>query len=152
MSMKNDFLLFRSGRNQFGDSGENVLPRYTPSPEVSARDELLREEHRRLNEQFLLRHRERWLSMFTGKKTLKSAWGFAFPHGRPSYSTFCKECREFDTTEEYFCFLLISHKRWGLRIMGFTEEEMDSELKVFEECGRHFVSYGKSSRTFSSAI
>jgi hypothetical protein len=148
MSMKTRYLLSRSGRNQFGDRGDDPLPKYVPSPETMARDALMRAEHRKLNERFLQRHKEQWLAIFKDKKTMKSAWSVAFPHGRPSYSTFCKECKEFASLEEYLCYLLLSRKRHFLLSLGFSKEDVTSDLKAFEHCGNYFVTYGKSPRLF----
>jgi len=150
MSMKNRYLLSRNGRNQFGDPGEGVMPRYLPSPEEEAQNEDLREEHRQRNNQFLNKHRDWWLAKFANAKTMKAAWSIACHHGRPSYSTFCKECKEFSSLEEYLCYLLLSQKRRILYASGFSREEVASEMKEFKECGRYLVSYGSSQRTFGS--
>lgn len=152
MSMKTSYLLTRSGRNQFGDSGDVALPRYVPSPEALAQDELMRKVHVMKNDEFLLRHKEQWLARFKDKKTLKSAWEVAFPEGKPSYSKFCMECKEFSSLEEYLCYLLLSRKRRSLLVMGFSKEEITSELNAFKECGNYFVTYGKSHRTFYTPL
>ncbi len=148
MSMKTRYLLSRSGRNQFGDRGDDRLPEYVRRPEALAQSELMRATHRKLNEQFLLKHREQWLAKFKDKKTMKSAWSVAFPRSHPSYSTFCKECREFASLEEYLCYLLLSRKRYFLLSLGYSKEDATTELKVFKECGNYGVTYGKSPRMF----
>jgi len=150
VSMKNRHLLSHNGRNQFGDPGEGAMPRYVPSPEEEAQNEAQREEHRQRNNEFLNKHQGWWLAKFVNAKTMKAVWSIAFPHGRPSYSTFCKECKEFSSLEEYLCYLLLSQKRLFLSASGFSREEVAIEMKTFKKCGRYPVSYGSSQRTFGS--
>lgn len=149
MSMKNRYLLHRSGRNQFGDPGEGPLPRYEQSPEDKARDERLRARHIELNNVFVSKHGDTWLAMFSGLSQ-KDAWEKLYLHGRPALSTFRTHSREFETFQEFLLFLLLSSKKSSLTLLGYSKVAIEEMLLEFSECGRYYVSYGKSQRTFGS--
>lgn len=147
--MKNTYLLHRSGRNQFGDPGDSELPRYEPSPEQRALDEQLRVRHLELNDAFVVKHGETWRSLFSGLSK-KDTWQKLYPRGGPALSTFRANSREFSTFEEFLNFLLLSNKRWSLSILGYSKSVIEEILSEFKECGRYYVSYGKSNRMFGS--
>ena len=149
MSMKNRYLLHRSGRNQFGDPGDGPLPCYEPSPEAKARDEKLRARHIELNDVFVSKHGATWLAMFSGLSR-KDAWEKLYPYGRPALSTFRVHARGFATFQAFLLFLLLSNKRSSLALLGYPKAAIEEMLSEFGECGRYYVSYGKSQRTFGS--
>ncbi|WP_332775523.1 hypothetical protein [Polaromonas sp.] len=149
MSMKTHRLLHRSGRNQFGDPGEPALAPYQPSQESLARDEQMSARHVILNEQFVSTHRARWLGQFTSVAK-KDVWQRLHPHGRPSLSTFYAQSRESASFEEFLLWWLLSKKSQALRIMDDTPQAISEQLAPFAECGRYFVRYGKSERTFAT--
>ncbi len=149
MSMKTNYLLHRSGRNQFGDPGEPALAPYQPSRESQVRNEQMFSHHAFLNEQFVSTHRDRWLGHFTGLAK-KAVWQQLYPHGRPTLSTFYAHSRECASFEEYLLWWLLSKKTQALRMMGYTPQAISEQLAPFAECGRYFVRYGKSEKTFAT--
>ena len=149
MSMKTRYLLHRSGRNQFGDPGEGPLPPYEPSPEVTAQDDRLRARHVELNNAFVSKYGDAWLATFTGLSQ-KDTWTKLYPYARPALSTFRAHAREFASFQEFLLFLLLSNKRSSLALLGYSKAAISEALSGFAECGRYYVSYGKSQRTFGT--
>lgn len=149
VSMKNRYLLSHGGRDQFGNPGD-PRPQYEQTPEARAHDELMRKQHREQNKRFLRRHRGWWLNKFAYAKTKKAMWEIAFPHKQSSYSTFCKECKEYASTDHYLCFLLLSNKNLFLSQNGFSREEIEDELSHFKNFGRYHVTFGTGKRMFGS--
>ena len=147
MSMKTRRLLHRSGRNQFGEPGQPPLAPYEPSREESYRDQQMVDRHRALNDAFVTRYGASWLARFGGLSQAET-WERIFPHGRPALSTFRSHAREFASFEEFLFFLLLKDKRRSLSALGYSPGEITSAMNQFAECGRYFVSYGKSGRTF----
>lgn len=105
--------------------------------------------HRDLNDAFVSKHGASWLAQFKGLSQTET-WKLVFPRGRPALSTFRSPAREFASFEEFVLFLLLSNKRRSLSALGYSTAEISSTMAQFAECGRYFVSYGKSSRTFCS--
>jgi hypothetical protein len=148
MSMKTNYLLQKSGRNQFGDPGDSMLPPYQTSRESQAHDEQMRTLHTSLNEQFISTHRSQWLGQFTGL-TKKAVWQRLHPYGL-SLSTFYAQARECASFEEFLLWWLLSKKKTALRMMDNSPQLITVQLVPFEECGRYWVRYGKSERGFST--
>jgi hypothetical protein len=149
VSAKTRYLLNRSGRNEFGDPCAPPLPRYKPTAEQLKRDDKLIARHRALNEAFVAKHGPAWLARFE-KLPQADAWKRIYPHGRPALSTFRSRAREFASFEEFLLFVLLSEKKRSLSALGYSSAQMRSEMAQFADCGRYFVSYGNSRRTFCS--
>jgi len=148
--MKNRVLLHRTGRNQFGDYGDAPLPEYVPSPAEEERAKRMVDEHRRLNDDFVARYREPWLHLFADKKSKKEAWAVACPYGTPALSTFRTKARAFPSFDAFLLYWLVHNKRMSLRLLGHDPTSIDKELRIFDECGRYFVTYGASTDAFGS--
>jgi hypothetical protein len=149
MSLKNRYLLHRSGRNQFGDPGQPQLPRYKASPTERKRDNHLIARHRARNRAFVAKYGVSWLALFDGLSR-EAAWKQIYPHGRPALSTFRSRAREFASFNDFLVFVLVSQKRAALRTLGHSAAAIDKAMAPFSECGRYFVTYGQSRRTFCS--
>jgi hypothetical protein len=150
MSRKNDYLLRRSGRNQFGDPGDPPTAPYQPSAASVARDKQMFALHQQQTAEFVSCHREAWLPLF-GSLSRREVWMKLYPRGKPAFSTFGVMVRECGSLEEFILWWLASRKTEALRILGFTATEARGELEIFSECGRYYVSYGKSARIFGTA-
>lgn len=137
MSMKNNYLLQRSGRDQFGNKGDanSIRP-----PKGNSKDNLHTEQHKKLNEDFLGKFSARWLKMFNGL-TRKDIHKKLFPHGSPALSTFRKHSRDFEVFEDYMLFLLLKDKRKCLSLIDVKKEEIETEISKFDGCGRYGVTY-----------
>lgn len=145
MSMKNRVLLHRSGRNQFGDPGEEMYERYVPSPEIQAKHDAEKQRHIDFNEKFIIEYGSDWLNLMRPLKK-KQVWESLKQFGRPSDSTLYAYARECASFEEFLYHWLLSNKRRGLRILGKSAEEIEIIMAPFKECGGWVVTYGKSSR------
>lgn len=148
MSMKNHMLLHRSGRNQFGDSGDGAYRPYTPSPEVSARHEAEKRQHVELNEEFLRQYGQAWLERF-GPLKKKEVFSQFRLYGRPTDSTFYAYVRECASFEEFLFHWLLSNKRRGLEMLGKSGVEIEAAMAPFKVCGGWVVTYGKSQKRIS---
>jgi hypothetical protein len=150
MSMKNDYLLRRSGRNQYGDAGTpeaNMLNRVGRT----THDEAMWGLHRQLHKQLVERYGSRWLGLFAGKSK-KAAWrDFSAGTGRaPALTTFYKQATEYATFDEYLLYLMVSDIRLCLDMLGVPQAEINSELIKYAECGRYHVNYGTGTRIFGT--
>jgi hypothetical protein len=148
MSIKNRVLLHRSGRNQFGDSGEAVYESYVPSPELQANHDAEKQRHIELNEEFINRHGFEWINIMRSRSK-KQVFESLKQFGRPSDSALYSYVRECASFEEFLHHWLLSNKRRGLHMLGKSKEEIEVVMAPFKECGGWVVTYGKSSRHIS---
>ncbi|MCL4215395.1 MAG: hypothetical protein KJ052_00085 [Candidatus Hydrogenedentes bacterium] len=149
MSFKNRVLLHRTGRSQFGDPGQPPLAPYVPSAKEKAREQEMRALHKTLNAAFIKEHGQTWLAAFDGLAK-REAWAKLYPDGRPALSTFLTHGREFASFEDYLLFRLVGNKRKSLVLLGHSKADIDAAMSKFAECGRYYVSWGKSRRTYGS--
>lgn len=149
--MKNNILLHRSGRDQFGNKGDAPLPNYTPSKEVIEKTNEMQALHIKLNEEFVNKYNAQWLSLFNGMTTKKERWSFLFPHKKPSLSTFNKHSRDFLSLDDYLNYLLVQNKYWSLMKLGYKNYDIKIILKDFKDCGRYMVKY-KGGSSFATSI
>ena len=113
MSLKNDYLLYRAGRDQFGDyndGGAHYTPRLNRN-EVAA-------YHRAIAE-FFSKYWQRWEKFCYGK-TPREVWAMMFPYGEPALSTFDKIRRAFVSNEEFLKYALVLYRCQSLMAMGST--------------------------------
>lgn len=122
MSKKNDILLHRKGRNQFG-----IEPGDLPYPQNIDR-------WPQIKRQFVDKYKEQWLGLFSGlnKKQIwkllyeDSEFGFA----RMSLSSFYSEVKS-RSMESYLEQYLLSHKERALTILGLSKNERHEVIKEF---------------------
>jgi hypothetical protein len=106
-------------------------------------------QHRAKNLAFVAKYSASWLAGFD-RLSRQEAWKRIYPHGRPALSTFYARVREFASFHEFLLFVLVSDKRTALVTLGYSAVAIDRAMAQFSECGRYFVTYGKSHRTFCS--
>jgi len=147
MSAKNQILLRRSGRDQFGNNGDSAsLYRY----HETAEDKKLRIQHQKLNDLFVEQYSPAWIALYRGLSK-KEIYSKLHPYGKPALATFYKHAREFKNIEEYLCFLLLEDKEKYLSQLGFSSAEVRLALKPFSECGRYGVTYKGVGMIFTPA-
>ena len=149
--MKNNYLLHRSGRNQYGIKNDVPQPNYSPSKEVIEKSNDMQALHIKLNEEFIEKYNAQWSLLFEGMTTKKEIWSYLYPHKKPSQSTFNKKSRDFSSLDNYLNYLLVQNKTWSLIKLGYDINEIQVILKDFKECGRYMVKY-KSGSSFATSI
>lgn len=148
MSRSTDQLLWRNGRNQFGDPGEG---RARPVTVRTATDDAMWALHAELNDQLVERFGAQWLARYAGKARRQVWEDFRRGHWeRYALSTFSKMVKEFNSYDSFLLYWLLTDKRFGLTLLDVPGPEIDAEMAKYEECGRYMVSYGGSHRKFET--
>lgn len=149
MSLKNDYLLHHSGRNQIGDPGQGPLPANLQSPAPTDFDQAMWAKHRELNDGLVREHGAAWLALFAGLSK-KSVWSRLCPHGTPACSTFTSMAREYASFEEFLFFWMLKNKRRSLEMLGLSKADIDEVIGRFKVCGGYYVTYGHGKRSFGT--
>jgi len=151
MSIKTEYLLRHSGRNQFGDDGSP-----TSSTSVSAAsseyDRKMWQLHRQLHGDLVARYGTLWLALFADKSK-KDAWlllrGCTWRN--QSLTTFYKHVSQYSSFEEYLLYRLVSYIPNALKRLGVSAPEINTEMAKFADCGRYYVTYGAGKELFGTA-
>jgi len=148
MSRAKDALMWRNGRNQFGDPGESGA---RPVAVRTASDDAMRALHLDLNDQLVERFGAQWLARYAGKARREVWEDFRRGHReRYALSTFSKIVKEFISYDAFLLYWLLTDKRFGLTVLDVPVPEIDAEMARYEHCGRYMVSYGGSNRIFET--
>jgi hypothetical protein len=130
MSMADRYLLYRAGRDQFGDRNpDSTIERYMAQRQRwSKTDKEAMERQRERNCKFLSQYRGRWLGLFTGKSK-KDAWKLLYPDGKPALSTFNRHAARFASLEEFLLRSLVDSKWLALLTLGYSRKEIATILE-----------------------
>jgi hypothetical protein len=151
MSIKTEYLLRRSGRNQFGDEGSPTSST-SMSTGPTEYDLKMWQQHRRLHGDLVARYGALWLALFADKSK-KDAWLVLGGHTwrNPSLATFYKHAAQYSSFEEYLLYRLVSDIPTALKRLGVPSQEIDAEMAKFADCGRYYVTYGAGKELFGTA-
>ena len=144
MSIKNSFLLRKSGRDQFDITERPSRDFEGKAVQYSSYDIAMVDKHYKLNEEFVIKYKEQWLRIFADLNR-KEVWNLIHPLGTISLGTFYRHVLIHDTLDDFLCYQLVRNKRKALALLGFEETEIMQQLRAFKDCGRYFVTFGKGS-------
>lgn len=137
MSMADRYLLYRAGRDQFGDRNPDpAVERYTAQRRRwSKADKEEMECQRSRNREFLSQYRDRWLGLFAGKSR-RDAWSLLYPTGRPALSTFNRHAARYASFEEFLLRTLVDSKWLALLTLGYSRKQI---AKILEGHSSRYV-------------
>src|SRR6266498_2312098 len=122
MRMANRYLLYRAGRDQFGDTNRDPAIEsyiYRDKDVVSAYEKKRIAWCRKLDKEFKKQYAPQWLGKFHGK-TKKEAWADLYPNQKPSISTFYTKSSAFRSLDEYLLHILLTDKWLALINLGYS--------------------------------